>query len=242
MNFFRPSRTIPTTTWTATSRWELTIPRFFILVGGLFLFGLGEAFFIQSNLGNSPWAVFAGGLSNITGYSIEWCTFAISLCVVLLWIPLKEKFGIGPIANTIVVAWAMGVCRSFIPLNAPSVGSNEVTSYVTGAVFLLLGIMSIGLGSALYITCGLGAGPRQGLMAALHRITGQPVSRITTALEVIVCVIGIALGGKYGVGTILFAVLVGQSVAIWFGVVGRLGAIKDTKDHTDDEPASAIDG
>ena len=242
MNFFRPSRTIPTTTWTATSRWALTIPRFFILIGGLFLFGLGEAFFIQSNLGNSPWAVFAGGLSKITGYSIEWATFGISLAVVLLWIPLKEKFGIGPIANTIVVAWAMGVCRSFIPLNAPAVGSDAVTSYVTGGMFLFLGIMSIGLGSALYITCGLGAGPRQGLMAALHRITGQPVSRITTALEVTVCVIGIVLGGKYGIGTILFAVLVGQSVAIWFGVVGRLGAIKDTKDHSDDEPSAAIDG
>ena len=136
----------------------------------------------------------------------------------------------------------MGVCRSFIPLNAPAVGSNEVTSYVTGVVFLFLGIMSIGLGSALYITCGLGAGPRQGLMAALHRITGQPVSRITTALEVTVCVLGIALGGKFGIGTILFALLVGQSVAIWFGVVGRLGAVKDTKDHSDDEPSAAIDG
>lgn len=240
MHFFKPSRTIPTTTWTASSRWDLEPKRLMILLAGLFLFGLGEAFFIQSKLGNSPWAVFASGLALKTGYSIEECTFAISCAVVLLWIPLKEQYGIGPIGNTIVVAWAMGVCRAFLPELDYSTGS--LSTYAEGGLFLFLGLMSIGAGSALYITCGLGAGPRQGLMAALHRITHLPVARITTAIEVVVCIIGIALGGTFGVGTILFAVLVGQFVAIWFGVIGRLGAVPDTKDHRDDEPEAAIDG
>ncbi|MFM2031401.1 MAG: hypothetical protein RLZZ297_166 [Chloroflexota bacterium] len=240
MQFFTPSRTIPTTTWTATSRWDLEPKRLLILLGGLFLFGLGEAFFIQSNLGNSPWAVFASGVARKTGYSIEECTFAISCAVVLLWIPLREAYGIGPIGNTIVVAWAMGIWRSFIPVLDYSDGS--LASYALGGLFLLLGLIAIGMGSALYITCGLGAGPRQGLMAALHRITHLPTARITTTIEVVVCIIGISLGGTFGIGTIVFALLVGHFVAISFGIVGRLGAVPDTRDHSDDEPEAAIDG
>lgn len=238
--FFAPSRTIPQTWWTATSRWDLAPLRLGILIGGLFLFGLGEAFFVQSNQGNSPWAVFASGISNLSGISLEWATFYVSCAVCLLWIPLGERFGIGPIANTIVVAWAMGVGRSFIPLLAGD-------AYLVSAVYIIVGIALIGIGSALYITCGLGAGPRQGVMAALHRITGVRVGRITTAIEVTVCTAGFFMGGKIGIGTLIFALLVGQSVAIAFGVIGRLSDMRThthppAVEHDEYEQGAAIDG
>jgi len=236
--FFRPSRTIPVTTWTATSRWDLSLPRLAILAAGLFLFGLGEAFFVQSNQGNSPWAVFASGITNVSGLSLEWATFAVSCVICLSWIPLGEKYGIGPIANTIIVAWAMGIGRSFIPLLNPQLLGYSI-------IYILVGLSCIGFGSALYITCGLGAGPRQGVMAALHRITGVRVSRITMALEVTVCTLGFLMGGKIGVGTLLFAGLAGQAVAIAFGVIGRLGAVTPVASvASDDDSAakSAIDG
>lgn len=238
--FFTPSRTIPQTWWTASSRWDFSFPRLVILVGGLFLFGLGEAFFVQSNQGNSPWAVFASGVANLTGITLEWATFYVSCAVCLLWIPLGERFGIGPIANTIVVAWAMGVGRSFIPLL-------DTSAYASSVIYILVGIAFIGLGSALYITCGLGAGPRQGVMAALHRITGVRVGRITTAIEITVCTTGYLMGGKIGLGTLIFALLVGQSVAIAFGMMGRISDMRTptpppTVTADDYEPGSAIDG
>ena len=238
--FFAPSRTIPQTWWTASYRWDFALPRLVLLVGGLFLFGLGEAFFVQSNQGNSPWAVFASGIANLSGISLEWATFYVSCAVCLLWIPLGERFGIGPIANTIVVAWAMGLGRSFIPLF-------DGTAYLTSIGYIIVGIAFIGLGSAVYITCGLGAGPRQGVMAALHRISGVRVGRITTAIEITVCTAGYLMGGKIGLGTLIFALLVGQSVAIAFGVMGRISTMlttpassSDTNDEYDS--AAAIDG
>ena len=238
--FFAPSRTIPQTWWTASSRWDFALPRLVLLVGGLFLFGLGEAFFVQSNQGNSPWAVFASGIANLSGISLEWATFYVSCAVCLLWIPLGERFGIGPIANTIVVAWAMGIGRSFIPLL-------DSTAYLPSIGYIIVGIAFIGLGSALYITCGLGAGPRQGVMAALHRITGVRVGRITTAIEITVCTAGYLMGGKIGLGTLIFALSVGQSVAIAFGVMGRISAMRTTpaspSDSNDEyDSAAAIDG
>ncbi|MEY2845495.1 MAG: hypothetical protein RL076_1041 [Chloroflexota bacterium] len=238
--FFAPSRTIPHTWWTASSRWDFALPRLGLLIGGLFLFGVGEAFFVQSNQGNSPWAVFASGIANLSGISLEWATFYVSCAVCLLWIPLGERFGIGPIANTIVVAWAMGVGRAFIPLL-------DSSAYALSIVYIVVGIAFIGLGSALYITCGLGAGPRQGVMAALHRITGVRVGRITTAIEVTVCTAGFLMGGKIGLGTLIFALLVGQSVAIAFGVMGRISDMRTVPaapgaPNDDYEPGTPIDG
>ncbi|MBM4414143.1 MAG: hypothetical protein FJ040_11955 [Chloroflexi bacterium] len=222
MKFLMPSRTIPHTTWTASSRWDTSISRLLILTFGLFLFGIGESLYIQSNLGNSPWAVFADGVAKMTGTTIAWSTFAISCAVVLLWIPLKEKYGIGPIANTIVVPWAMNVGLTFIPRQTP------ITS---GALFLLIGIACVGLGSAIYITCGLGAGPRQGMMTALHRITGIRVARITTSIEVVVFTLGVLMGGKYGIGTLVFALCIGPAVAIGFTLMREIGGTP-THEHT----------
>jgi uncharacterized protein len=223
LKFLQPSRTIPHTTWTATSRWDMSFFRLLILGFGLFLFGIGESLYIQSNLGNSPWAVFADGVAKLTGTSIAWSTFVISCVVFLLWIPLKEKYGIGPIANTLIVPLAMSVGLTFIP---------RQESTTTGALFLVIGIACVGLGSAIYITCGLGAGPRQGMMTALHRITGVRVARIATSIEVVVFTLGVLMGGKYGVGTLVFALCIGPAVAIGFSIMREIGGTPTSEHHT----------
>jgi uncharacterized membrane protein YczE len=222
LKFLQPSRTIPHTTWTATSRWDMSLFRLLILGFGLFLFGIGESLYIQSNLGNSPWAVFADGVAKLTGTTIAWSTFVISCVVFLLWIPLKEKYGIGPIANTLIVPLAMSVGLTFIP---------RQESTTTGIVFLIIGIACVGLGSAIYITCGLGAGPRQGVMTALHRITGVRVARIATSIEVVVFTLGVLMGGKYGIGTLVFALCIGPAVAIGFSIMREIGEAPTNEQH-----------
>lgn len=222
LKFLQPSRTIPRTTWTAESRWDMSLLRLLILAFGLFLFGIGESLYIQSNLGNSPWAVFADGVAKLTGTTIAWSTFAISCVVFLLWMPLKEKYGIGPIANTLIVPLAMNVGLTVIP---------RQESIANGALFLIIGIACVGLGSAIYITCGLGAGPRQGMMTALHRITGIRVARIATSIEVVVFTLGVLMGGKYGIGTLVFALCIGPAVAIGFSIMREIGEMPTHEHH-----------
>ena len=106
---FRPHRTVPKTSWTAPNQWSLTPLRAGILIFGLSIFGFGEALLIQSTLGNSPWAVLSQGLSRHTPLSLGWSTFAISIVVLLLWIPLKQRPGLGTITNIIVIAFMLQI-------------------------------------------------------------------------------------------------------------------------------------
>ena len=182
---------------------------------GLSIFGLGDAFVIQSNIGNGPWSVLAQGISRHARISMGWSTFAISAVVLLAWIPLREKPGFGTISNLIIIAIAIQIGVTYIPLQ---------NSYLAGTLFALLGTAMIGIATSLYITCGLGPGPRDGLMTAIHLRTGVRVSRVRFGIEFSVVAFGAILGGNVGVGTLLFVLLIGQSVAISLGVVARLSA------------------
>jgi len=213
--FLKPHKTVPLTPWRATNRWQLSPMRIAILFFGLAIFGLGDALVVQSNLGNAPWTVFAQGISKQTGLSLGWSTFFIGCSVLLLWIPLKERPGFGTLSNIVIISAAIEWGVNNFPLQ------NTVQGGLTSA---LAGIALVGVGSALYITCGLGPGPRDGAMTGIHQRTGVRVGRVRTGIEVTVLIIGALLGGKVGVGTALFAILIGQSVAISFGVVARLTA------------------
>jgi len=213
MEFLRPHRTVPVTPWTAQSKWDLGFTRVVILWIGLFIFGLGDAFVIQSNIGNGPWSVLAQGVSRNLDITMGWSTFGISTLVLLLWIPLREKPGFGTLSNIAIIATAIQVGVSIFPMQ---------DSYLIGVMYCLLGIAMVGTGSALYITCGLGPGPRDGLMTALHHRTGIRIGRVRLAIEGSVLVIGWLLGGTVGLGTLLFATLIGQSIAVALGVVSRV--------------------
>lgn len=212
-HFLQPSKTIPHTSWTAKSRWSLTPKTLMVLFIGLALFGIGEALLIQSTIGNSPWSVFAQGLSLQTPLSIGQSTAVTSVAVLALWIPLKEKPGFGTLANIAVISVFIQIGVDHIPL----VESN----FALQLFYVLIGIGLVGLGSAIYITCGLGPGPRDGLMTSLHKKTGVRIARVRLSIEICVLIAGSALGGSVGIGTAMFALFIGNSIATNLNLVTK---------------------
>lgn len=213
-HFLKPHRTIPKTPWTATSRWSVNLKNLPILFIGLAIFGIGDALLIQSTIGNSPWSVFAQGLSLRTPLSVGEATAITSFGVLLLWIPLKERPGFGTLANIAVIAIFIQVGVDHIPkieMNLP-----------LQILYVLIGIGFVGLGSALYITCGLGPGPRDGLMTSIHKRTGIRIARVRLGIEVTILIIGALLGGSVGLGTAMFALLIGNSIATNLNFVSKI--------------------
>ena len=208
----KPHKTVPQTPWRAKHRWDLSFGRVLILFFGLTIFGIGDAFVVQSNIGNAPWTVFAQGLSLKTGLTLGWATFFTGCAVLLLWIPLKEKPGFGTLSNIALIAIAIQVGVTIFPTQ---------DSYALGVLYCLVGIAMVGIGSSLYITCGLGPGPRDGLMTAIHNRSGVRIGRVRLGIEGTVLIAGWLLGGTVGLGTLLFATLIGQSIAVALGVVSR---------------------
>ena len=213
LKFIAPHKTIPNTPWRAEHRWQLSPTRVAILFFGLAIFGLGDSLLVQGNVGNAPWTVFAQGLSLKTGFPLGVSTFLISVAVLLIWIPLKEKPGFGTLSNILLIATFIQIGISIFPLQH---------SLAMGVTFDLLGILLVGIGSSLYITCGLGPGPRDGAMTGIHQATGIRVGRVRLGIEITVLIVGWLMGGTVGVGTLLFALLIGESIAISLGVVARL--------------------
>ena len=207
-----PSHTVPATRWRSNSRWRTGPGTFAILVVGLWLFGTGEAMLVASSLGNGPWTVLAQGLSTRLPMSIGLATFVISVVVLLLWIPLRERPGLGTISNAVVIALALQVMVTVLP--AP-------TTTAPRLALVLGGIAVIGIGSGLYLTTNLGPGPRDGWMTGVHLRTGWPISAVRLGIEATVVVAGWLLGGTVGVGTVLFALLVGPAVG--YGLAGGGG-------------------
>lgn len=213
LKFIAPHKTIPHTPWRAEHRWQLSPSRISILFFGLAIFGLGDSLLVQGNTGNAPWTVFAQGLSLKTGLPLGVSTFLISVTVLLIWIPLKEKPGFGTLANIVLIASFIQIGISIFPLQE---------SLALGVLFDIVGILLVGIGSALYITCGLGPGPRDGAMTGIHRVTGVRVGRVRLGIEITVLAVGWLMGGTVGVGTLLFALLIGESIAISLGILARL--------------------
>ena len=211
--FLRGSRTVPRTRWTARQVWRPTPASLAALLVGLWLFGTGEALLLLADLGASPWTVLAQGLYVRTALDIGLMTFAVSLVVLLLWIPLRQKPGPGTILNIVVIPIALQLTYDLVPHPA---------NIVARFALVVAGILTIGLGSGFYLTAGHGPGPRDGWMTGLHHRTGRPVAQIRLVIEVTVLVVGVALGGTFGIGTILFALFIGQAVALGLSVVRHL--------------------
>lgn len=220
MEFLRPAKNVPTTWWSADDPWTLK-PRFstmILLILGLIIFGAGDAVLISARLGNTPWTVLAEGIAKNLGCSIGESTFFVSFMVLLLWIPLREKPGIGTILNAILIAATIEFLLPILP--TPEAFSLQI-------IQVLVGIVLVAIGSGLYLTANLGPGPRDGTMTGLTKVTGIPIGRIRSGIEIFVIAIGWTLGGKFGIGTILFAILIGPCVAICLNMTGRLGEPSD---------------
>ena len=148
-----------------------------------------------------------------TALSIGQSTALTSLAVLALWIPLKQKPGFGTLANIAVISIFIQLGVDHIPI----INSN----FPLQMLYVIVGIGLVGFGSAIYITCGLGPGPRDGLMTSLHRNTGIRISRVRLSIEVIVLLAGMALGGSVGIGTAMFALFIGNSIATNLNLVTK---------------------
>ena len=182
------------------------------LILGLILFGLGETMLIAANAGVSPWTVLAQGISVKTGYSIGITTFIVSIGVLCLWIPLKQKPGIGTILNTIIISIVLDVSLPYLP---------TPESFFFQVLQVFIGVIIVGLGSGLYLISNLGPGSRDGLMTGLQKITNLPIALIRATIEISAVVCGYYLGGVVGIGTIVFAFGIGPPVSAGLFFVSR---------------------
>ena len=203
---FLSTKKIPTLFWSSSKALTATpklISVVFLIIG-LILFGLGEALLIAAGIGVSPWTVLGQGISNVLNLSIGKATFFISLFVLLCWIPLRQIPGIGTILNVIIIATVLDYSLVYLP--APDQISLKLIQVIAG-------ILITGFGGAIYLIANLGPGPRDGLMTGLQELTDLPIAWVRSGIELSVIIIGWILGGIFGIGTLLFALGIGPSVA-----------------------------
>ncbi|MFF8556842.1 YitT family protein [Streptomyces sp. NPDC015501] len=167
---------------------------------GLALYGASSALLVRAGLGLEPWGVLHQGLAELTGISIGLVSIAVGAVVLLLWIPMRQRPGLGTVSNVFVVGLAMD-------------GTLALVGDVDGLGFrvpvMALGIVLNGVATGLYIAARFGPGPRDGLMTGLHRVTGRSIRLVRTAIEVAVVATGFLLGGSLGAGTVAYALAIG---------------------------------
>ncbi|MEO6115487.1 MAG: hypothetical protein ABIP33_03795 [Pseudolysinimonas sp.] len=175
------------------------------LLGGLFLYGIGLALMVRAGIGVAPWDVLTQGISLRTGVPFGLVTNIVGALVLLLWIPIRVRVGVGTVANVLLIGTSAQLGLNVIP--------QQTVPWMQGLVFAG-GLALVALATGLYIGARLGPGPRDGLMTGLHRRTGWPIWIVRTGIEVIVLAAGWALGGQFGIGTIAFALLIGPMVGV----------------------------
>jgi uncharacterized membrane protein YczE len=182
--------------------------RFANLMVGLVMFGLGIGMMLHSGLGVPPWDVLHQGLARHFGLTVGIWSIIISAVVLLLWLPLREPYGLGTILNAIIIGVAIDGFALVIP---------EPEAMVWRIALLVIGIVIIGLASGMYIGAHLGPGPRDGLMTGIAKL-GPSVRLTRTSIEIVVLALGWMLGGTFGVGTVAFALFIGPIVQFSFRI------------------------
>jgi uncharacterized membrane protein YczE len=176
---------------------------------GLALYGASSALLVEAGLGLEPWGVLHQGLAERTGVSIGVVSIVVGAAVLLLWIPLRQRPGLGTVSNVFVVGIAMDATLAAVP---------EMHGLALRIPLMLAGIVLNGAATGLYIAAHFGPGPRDGLMTGLHRRTGRSIRLMRTAVEVAVVVTGFVLGGTIGIGTVLYAVSIGPLAQLFLRV------------------------
>ena len=211
---FLKIKKIPKVKWSSEKPFNFRpkFSTFFFLCFGLSLFGLGEGLLIVSFTGASPWSVLAQGISLNVNLSIGTITLLISIVVLLLWIPLRQKPGMGTILNALIIAIMIDLCIKYVP--TPS-------NYIYQLILAVISVIMVGIGGGIYLVSNLGAGPRDGLMIGLQKITNFPIAVVRATLEISVVSIGWYLGGTVGIGTLFFAFGIGPCVAFGLYLVDK---------------------
>ncbi|MDA7750442.1 hypothetical protein N8876_02325 [Candidatus Pelagibacter sp.] len=211
---FLKIKNIPNVSWSSEKPLNLKpkFSTFLFLCIGLTLFGLGEGLLIVSFAGASPWSVLAQGISLNVNLSIGIITILVSIVVLIFWVPLNQKPGIGTILNAIIIGLMIDVCIKYVP---------TPENYIYQILLAIIAVIIVGVGGGIYLIANLGAGPRDGLMVGLQKKTNLPIAAVRGSLEIIVMSIGWYLGGTVGVGTLLFAFGIGPAVALGLFIVGK---------------------
>ena len=199
---------VPSLFWSAPTPLSIKPPLLSVLFlfVGLSFFGFGHAILFGSNFGVSPWMVLAQGLAIQFEIGIGLSIIVVSFGVLLFWIPLKEKPGIGTFINFFVVAAVIEITLPYIPYQ---------TDISLKLLQVFLGILVIGIGGSIYLIANLGPGPRDGLMTGISKKTEIPMAYVRNALEISVVIIGWSLGGTAGVGTLIFAIMIGPVIVAY---------------------------
>ena len=198
---------VPKTSWSSEETFNLKpkLKTLMALVAGLILFGLGEALLVSSQIGVSPWTALAQGLANFSELGLGLTTFLISIFVLFLWIPLKQKPGIGTVLNAIIISIVLHFAIPSLPVFEEN---------LLRLIQAILGVFITGIGGGIYLIANLGPGARDGLMTGLQRVTKFPIAWIRSTIELTVLTIGWWLGGVVGLGTVIFALGIGPCLAI----------------------------
>jgi len=211
---FLKIKNIPNVSWSSNSplNFKPRLKTFIALCVGLIIFGFGSSLLFHATIGNSPWVVLAEGLSIKFNWSIGLSTFICSIIVLSMWIPLGQKPGLGTIMNIIIIAGILDL----------SIYQFDFSSNIFFINFLtaLLGTITVGFGSGIYLIANLGSGPRDGLMTGLQKKYGYTIASVRTSIEVTVVLLGWFLGGTVGIGTLIFAFGIGPAVAFGLYLIG----------------------
>ncbi|WP_234433901.1 membrane protein YczE [Streptomyces rimosus] len=170
------------------------------LYTGLVLYGLSMGLQLRAGLGLEPWSVLNQGISRHTGLSIGTVTIVSGALILLLWIPLRQRPGLGTVSNVVILGLVMDATLALVP---------DISALAVRIPLLITAILLNGMATGLYISARFGPGPRDGLMTGLHHRTGRPLRLVRTCIEVTVLSAGFALGGSVGVGTVLYALAIG---------------------------------
>ncbi|CAM8306885.1 membrane protein YczE [Klebsiella quasipneumoniae] len=191
---------------------------------GLVLYGVSTALFVHANLGADPWDVFHLGVAQQLGISFGTVIILTGAAVLLLWIPIRQMPGLGTVSNVIVLGLAADATLAVLP---------PLESLVARSALLVVAIVMNAIATGMYIGAGFGPGPRDGLMTGLHARTGWSLRGIRTAIELSVLLIGCLLGGKFGVGTVIYALSIGPLIQLclpWFSQPVRRRAVSTPRE------------
>ncbi len=186
------------------------------LLAGLVVFGFGIALMVRANVGLGPWEALHQGVQFRTGIPMGTISILLGVPILALWWPLGERPGLGTLLNVVLIGTATNVGNALIP--AQTVPALQLLQMAAG-------VLVIGLGSGMYLSADLGPGPRDGLMVGIHHRFGWSIRRSRTAIEISALVVGWALGGTIGIGTVVFAFGIGPVVQVMLGIFDREGRV-----------------
>jgi uncharacterized membrane protein YczE len=213
----------PRSNWLSQAITADALKRFPQSIAGQAVFATGLVMMLAAGVGLPSWEILHQGLSKQLGIQIGTAAQLSGIFVLLLWIPIRQRPGLGTLSNIVIIGWVMNMELGLLTLAGVPSAAEVAAQPLLAGVLAIAGTAVVGIGSGIYIGSGNGPGPRDGLMTGLHHRTGQPIWKMRTAIEVVVGILGILLGGTFGFGTIWFALTIGPQVQFWLGTLDRGG-------------------